>query len=262
MNESCAMMKLRRAEERHRLHLGEQSLWLSFFPSGTSDPLARGFGSLTTLNEGLLAPEGNMLAYSRRGAERITYVVKGTLLHNDRENYSRLMHAGDFERASVDHSDHVSYVNASARVQLHVLQFCLLGQDKRGPRRETEQKSFPTADRQSPFCLVGSGDGRRGSLRLDRDASIYSCMIGAGETVVHALAAGRIAWLQVLRGGVALGDTTLGSGDGAGITRASTLVMSAQVDTEILLFDLEGLRLSVDDRDEEEPPRAMAQAVA
>jgi len=186
--------------------------------------------------------------------------VKGTLMHNDRANFSRLMHTGDFERASVDHSDHVSYVNASTQAQLHVLQFCLLGQDKRGPRREAEQRSFPTAERQSPLCLVGSGDGRRGSLRLDRDASIYSCMIGAGETVVHALAPGRIAWLQVLRGGVALGDTALGSGDGAGITRASTLVMSAQIDSEILLFDLEGaaLRLSVDDKDERESLCAVA----
>ena len=85
-------------------------------------------------------------------------------------------------------------------------------------------------------------------------------MIGAGETVVHALAPGRIAWLQVLRGGVALGDTALGSGDGAGITRASTLVMSAQIDSEILLFDLEGaaLRLSVDDKDERESLCAVA----
>lgn len=254
------MMKLRRAEERHRLHLGEQSLWLSFFPSGTSDPLARGFGSLATLNEGLLPPEGNMFAYSRRGAERITYVVKGTLQHNDRLNYSRLMHTGDFERANVDHSDHVSYVNASTNTQLHVLQFCLLGADRRGQHRETEQKSFPTAERESPLCLIGSGDGRHGSLRLDRDASIYSCLIRAGQTVVHPLAPGRIAWLQVLRGGVALGDTTLGSGDGAGITRASTLLMSAQMDTEILLFDLEGaaLRSSVDDRDERQSFAAVA----
>ena len=53
----------------------------------------------------------------------------------------------------------------------------------------------------------------------------------------HALVGPR-AWLQVARGRLRLGDVELASGDGAGITRASTVILEAREPTEVVLFDL------------------------
>lgn len=235
------MIKVRRARERHRLHSGGQNLWLTFFPELRSEPLAHGFGALSALNEGVLPPEGTMLTYSRRGSEIITYVVDGTLSHKDGNGRrSHVLHAGDFQRSSVNHSDHVSYSNASGRDELHVVQLSLLAQVPRHGPRPPEQKSFPVADRVGGLRLVGSADGRLGSLQLDQDARVYSGVFAAGEELDYKLDEGRIVWLQVVRGEVELDATSLAAGDGAGVSAAGELRLSARSAVEFVLLDLAG----------------------
>ena len=236
------MIKLRRAGQRHRLHSGGQTLWLTFYPVphtevAHEDPLANGFGALTTLNEGRLEPEGNLLTYSRRGTEMVSYVVEGTMSHRDGSGSARLIQAGDFQCSAVPHGDRVSYTNASGRDSLHVLQLSLSNQQSRRSRIP-QQKSFPIRDRSAAICLVGSEDGRQGTLILDQDVLLYSCVLHAGQRVVHSLAEDRIVWLQVVRGEVSLGDTSLAPGDGAGICLTRAVSLSALSDAEVVLLDL------------------------
>jgi len=232
-----AMIKLRRAGQRHRLHSGGQTLWLTFYPAADEDPLANGFGALTTLNEGRLEPESNLLPYSRRGTEMVSYVIEGTMSHRDGSGSASLIRAGDFQCSSVPHSDHVSYTNASGRDPLHVLQLSLSNQQSRRSRIP-QQKSFPTRERTGAICLVGSEDGRQGSLILDQDVLLYSCLLHAGQRVVHSLAEDRIVWIHVVRGEVSLGDTSLAPGDGAGICLTRAVSLSALSDAEVVLLDL------------------------
>ena len=237
------VIKVRRARERYRLHSGGQNLWLTFFPELRSEPLAHGFGALAALNEGVLPPEGTMLTYSRRGSEIITYVVDGTLSHKDGSGRgAQLLQAGDFQRSSVSHSDHVSYSNASGRDELHVVQLSLLAEVPRQRKRPPEQKSFPVAQRVGGLRLVGSGNGRQGSLSLDQDVRVYSGVFAAGQQVDYGLDEGRIAWLQVVRGELALGDTSLVAGDGAGVSGAGKLIVSARSAVELILLDLAGVQ--------------------
>jgi redox-sensitive bicupin YhaK (pirin superfamily) len=235
------VIKVRRARERHRLHSGGQNLWLTFFPELRSEPLAHGFGALAALNEGVLPPEGTMLTYCRRGSEIITYVIDGTLSHKDGSGRrSHLLQAGDFQRSSVNHSDRVSYSNASGRDELHVVQLSLLAEVPRQGQRPPEQRSFPVADRVGGLRLVGSADGRLGSLQLDQNARVYSGVFAAGDELDYRLDEGRIAWLQVVRGDVELDKTSLAAGDGAGVTSAGELRLSASSAAEVVLLDLAG----------------------
>jgi redox-sensitive bicupin YhaK (pirin superfamily) len=53
------------------------------------------------------------------------------------------------------------------------------------------------------------------------------------------LAAGRKAWVQVLRGAAALHGHDLAAGDGAAVAEESDLSIASKVDkTELLVFDL------------------------
>ena len=64
-------------------------------------------------------------------------------------------------------------------------------------------------------------------------------LLDDGETVNHSLEPGRKAWLQVVRGEVAVNGEALWAGDGASVERESTLAVTARADgSEILLFDL------------------------
>jgi redox-sensitive bicupin YhaK (pirin superfamily) len=60
-----------------------------------------------------------------------------------------------------------------------------------------------------------------------------------GEEVAHELAENRHAWIQIVKGSVALKGEILEAGDGAAISEENVLkIKSLADDTEFLLFDL------------------------
>ena len=62
---------------------------------------------------------------------------------------------------------------------------------------------------------------------------------GSGDRVTHTLAPGRHAWIQVVRGHVAVNAEGLSEGDGAAISDERVVTVSGVGDGgEILLFDL------------------------
>ena len=86
--------------------------------------------------------------------------------------------------------------------------------------------------------LVGSRDGRDGSVTIHRDVDLYATVLAAGETVTHLLAAGRIGWVQVARGTATLNGEQLRPGDGVAIEKSGQLTLAGTDDTEVLLFDM------------------------
>ena len=54
----------------------------------------------------------------------------------------------------------------------------------------------------------------------------------------HSLAEGRGAWVQVIDGAIEVNGNALKSGDGAQIETVADLTVTAQENTEFLLFDL------------------------
>ena len=62
--------------------------------------------------------------------------------------------------------------------------------------------------------------------------------IDSGDTVEHAISPGRHAWVQVVRGRVAVNGHELGAGDGAALSDEPLVGLAAREPTELLLFDL------------------------
>ena len=102
-----------------------------------------------------------------------------------------------------------------------------------------EQKTFTAGDKRGRLRLVASRNGRDGSVTIHQDAEIFSALLDTGKSVSHALSTGRKAWVQVVRGAVAVNGETLRGGDGAQVNQVATIDVSAlSNDSEILLFDL------------------------
>jgi redox-sensitive bicupin YhaK (pirin superfamily) len=99
-------------------------------------------------------------------------------------------------------------------------------------------KRFSAAERQGILRVVASPDGRKGSLRIRQDASIYSAMLDPGQHLIHELSPGRRAWLHVVRGEVTLDDEVLVAGDGVGYRAERAVSFTARTEGEILLLDL------------------------
>ena len=86
--------------------------------------------------------------------------------------------------------------------------------------------------------IVAARESVDGSLKIHQDARIFLSKIDAGQQVVHEVAAGRHAWLQVLRGSVSLNGNDLQTSDGAAVSEENLLTINATDDAEIMLFDL------------------------
>ncbi len=121
---------------------------------------------------------------------------------------------------------------------MHFLQIWILPEQK-GIKPGYEQKTFSEEEKRGTLRLVGSRDGRDGSITIHQDVNLYASTLHDGETVNHPLAEGRVAWLQVVRGAVQLNDQPLTPGDGAAIAQEAQITLQgAAKDTEVLLFDL------------------------
>jgi quercetin 2,3-dioxygenase len=75
-------------------------------------------------------------------------------------------------------------------------------------------------------------------VTIHQDVDLYGSRLEPGERVKHALADGRHAWLQMVRGRIELNGTPLAAGDGAAVSGESALEMVAQESAHLLLFDL------------------------
>ena len=101
-----------------------------------------------------------------------------------------------------------------------------------------EQRAFADADKRGALRLVASPDGRDGSISMHQDADLYATVLEDGEGVSHDLAAGRGAWIQVVRGAVAVGGHELRVGDGTAVIDEPRIEIAARGRAEVLLFDL------------------------
>jgi len=231
------MITLRRANERHHDRSRKQEVWLTFDPRDRTDPLADGFGALENLAEERLSPGAILPRRSQRDAEIVTYVRQSALTYDDSSGRSRVIQAGEFQRTTAGRGSDHSETNASQTDWAQVFQICLRPAQA-GLQPGLEQKRFSAAQRRGGLCVVASPDARRGSLRLDQDALLYSAMLGPGKHVVHELHEGRRAWLHIVEGEISLVDLLLSSGDGAGLTAERAASLTAREETELLLVDL------------------------
>jgi redox-sensitive bicupin YhaK (pirin superfamily) len=190
---------------------------------------------------------------SAEPVELISYVHEGRLAHEDSFGRSGLIHGGEFQRMSVGQGARRIETNTSRADWSHVFQIELRATEQ-GVAPPDEQKRFSTAERRGSLCVVGSPDGRKGSLRLQLDAVLYSAILDPGQHVVHELSPGRSAWLHVVTGEASLGDDILSAGDGVGFTADRAVSLTAREVTEILLLNLQCPEAEASDREISDVP--------
>ncbi|HEX7786842.1 MAG TPA: pirin family protein, partial [Methylomirabilota bacterium] len=144
---------------------------------------------------------------------------------------------GEVQRMSAGTGITHSEFNARPDEPVHFLQIWLLP-ERSGLAPGYEQKAIPEKEERGVLRLVASRDGRDGTVTIHQDVDLYASRLGPGERVKHALAPGRHAWLQMVRGRTELNGTALEAGDGAAVSGESALDMVALEASHFLLFDL------------------------
>jgi hypothetical protein len=231
------VITLRKANERGHARHGWLESFHTFSFAGYYDPKHMGFGDLRVINDDVVQPKRGFAPHSHEDMEIVTYVLEGALEHEDSLGTGSVIRPGDVQRMSAGTGVTHSEFNHSASELVHLLQIWILP-EREGLPPSYEQKHFPAEARRGRLCLVASRDARDGALRIHQDVDLYATLLAAGQSVAHALARGRRAWLQLARGELELNGVKLTAGDGAAVTDEATLRLGAATDAEALLFDL------------------------
>jgi redox-sensitive bicupin YhaK (pirin superfamily) len=232
------MITVRHAKERGVANFGWLDSRHTFSFGEYHDPAQMGFGPLRVINEDRVSPGQGFGTHGHRDMEIISYVLEGALEHKDSIGTGSVIRPGDVQVMSAGTGIRHSEFNHSKTDPVHFLQIWVIP-DRQGITPRYEQKTFPDAEKRGRLRLVGSSDGRDGSVVIHQDVELHASLLTAGEKVTHALAAGRRGWVQIIRGAVALHGRDLVAGDGAAVANEPDLSITAKVDnTELLVFDL------------------------
>jgi quercetin 2,3-dioxygenase len=233
------MITIRNADERGVTKLDWLDSCHTFSFGDYYDPGHMGFGHLRVINEDRVQPGRGFPAHSHRDMEIITYVLEGALEHKDNLGNGSVIRPGDVQRMSAGRGITHSEFNPMKTGLVHFLQIWILPEEP-GIAPGYEQQAIDLSAARGKFHPIASKQGGPGRVTLHQDAGISVAILESGESMVHSLANGRRAWLQLVRGAITVNRDALKAGDGAAITIESELKIEADARAEILLFDLAG----------------------
>jgi redox-sensitive bicupin YhaK (pirin superfamily) len=228
---------LRRAEERGHADFGWLDSRHTFSFGEYFDPRHMGFGPLRVINDDRVAAGAGFPTHPHRDMEIISYVLEGALEHKDTLGTTSVIRPGDVQRMTAGTGVRHSEYNASDTDPVHFLQIWIIP-EQGGLKPGYEQKRFSDAEKRDRLRLVASRDGRDGSITIHRDVDLYATLLSAGQSVTHEIAAGRGAWVHAAQGALTLNGEALRTGDGVSVLGPATLTLSAEAESEALLFDM------------------------
>jgi redox-sensitive bicupin YhaK (pirin superfamily) len=231
------MITVRKAADRGQSKLDWLDSRHTFSFADYFDPAHVAFSKLRVINDDRVAPGRGFGTHGHRDMEIVSYVVEGAIEHKDSLGTGSIIRPGDVQRMTAGTGVRHSEFNPSATEPLHFLQIWILPRAE-GLTPSYEQKSFPIAERRGRWRLVASPDGREGSAPVHPDVLLYAGCYEKGERASLSLAKGRKAWVQVVRGGVAVNGTRLVEGDGAAVVDEPSLEFADGAAAELLAFDL------------------------
>ncbi|MCG2576404.1 pirin family protein [Dechloromonas sp. XY25] len=201
------------------------------------DPAEMGWGALRVINEDRVAPGTGFGRHGHRDMEIVTYILSGALEHQDSLGNGGVIRRGEVQRMTAGKGILHSEFNPSADEEVHLLQIWI-EPAVHGTPASYEQQALPVDAMRGRWRLVASPDGADGSATIGQDARLSATVLSPGEALGYALAAGRLGYVHVVRGHLALNGIALAAGDGAKIGEETELHFAADDEAEILLFDL------------------------
>jgi redox-sensitive bicupin YhaK (pirin superfamily) len=236
-HEKSAMTELRPAAERGYADHGWLKSYHSFSFADYQDRRHMGFGPLRVINEDRVAPGSGFGTHGHRDMEIISYVLEGALAHQDSMGNGSTIVPGDVQRMSAGRGVMHSEFNHDQAGTTHFLQIWIEPR-VRGIAPSYEQKRFEAAEKRGRLRLITSPDGAEGSVTIHQDARVYAALLDGAERALHALAAGRLAYVHGARGKVDVNGRALGAGDALKMSGIADLVLDNGENAEVLLFDL------------------------
>ena len=231
------MIELRKGDQRGYADHGWLKSFHSFSFADYYDTKHMGFGPLRVINEDRVAAGMGFGKHGHRDMEIISYVLDGALAHEDSMGNGSAIKPGDVQRMSAGTGVTHSEFNHSKTGATHFLQIWIMP-NVAGIEPSYEEKHFDAASKRGQLRLIGSPNGREGSVVIHQDAYLYAGLFNGAEQAEISIANGRLGYVHVAQGSVMANGQLLVAGDAAKLTDVSHVRIENGDNAEVLVFDL------------------------
>ena len=231
------MLRVRQSKERGYADHGWLKSFHSFSFAGYYDPKYMGWGNLRVINEDWIAAGKGFGTHDHRDMEIVTYVLQGSLAHQDSMGNVKAIPPGDVQRMSAGTGVQHSEFNHAPNDTTHLLQIWI-EPNVLGVEPSYEQRTFSDPDKRGVLRLVASNDGAQGSVTIYADAALYAGLFDGSEAAVLALEPTRKAYVHLVHGQLSVNGRPIKAGDAVLLEGESDIRLSAGKDAEVLVFDL------------------------
>ena len=231
------MLDIIRSESRGGADHGWLKAKHTFSFADYLDPARVRFGTLRVINEDRIAPGQGFGTHPHRDMEIVTYVISGAIEHKDSMGNGTVIPAGDVQRMTAGTGVLHSEFNHSQDEELHLLQIWIFPEEK-NLEPGYEQTPFSREAKLNRLCLIGSRDGREGSVTIHQDVDLYASVLEDGKQVTLDGVADRRVFIQVVFGDLRVNGELVSAGDGVQIRQEDSVKVAALSESEFLLFNL------------------------
>jgi len=200
------------------------------------DPSRMGFGPLRVWNDDEIRAGTGFDPHPHRDMEIITYVRQGAISHRDNLGNEGRTEAGDVQVMSagtgIVHAEYNLEDTETRLFQIWVLP------DRTGLPPRWAAARFPKADRAGQLVPLASGEAGVEALPIHQDATLYGATLLTGDDLSHPLRPDRLAYVVVAEGALTVNGAAMQARDGALLRDETEIALTADADSELLLFDL------------------------
>ncbi|MFT5207109.1 MAG: redox-sensitive bicupin YhaK (pirin superfamily) [Candidatus Omnitrophota bacterium] len=193
------------------------------------------YRSMRVLNEDRIAGGQGFPMHPHKDMEIVTYILSGSLKHEDNMGNSAIIRPGDAQRMSAGTGVVHSEFNPSQE-ETHLFQIWFLP-DKKGLPPGYEQKQIPEESKLNQLCLIASPTPDQYAVKIHQDAKIYACVLETNKNVRFDTSNERHLWIQLASGSLEIDGHKINAGDGLSISAAQSIKIKATTNSEFLLFD-------------------------
>lgn len=244
-------VKIRRSHTRSHDRGGWLDSRHSFSFGNYQDPMNTHFGRLLVSNDDRIAPGSGFDTHGHRDMEIVTWVLSGSLVHQDSAGHSGIIYPGLAQRVSAGsgilHSERNdgwrdgSVVHETPADPVHLVQMWVVP-DSTGAEPGYEQLEIDPGALQNQLVVVAGGlptYADRAAIRIrNRSSALLASRLAPGRSV--ELPDAPYVHLYVPVGSVALeGEGVLETGDAARMTASGgRRVTAGQHGAEILVWEM------------------------
>ncbi|WTW97556.1 pirin family protein [Streptomycetaceae bacterium NBC_01309] len=233
---------VRRAADRFHTEAGWLDSHHSFSFSRHYDPANTHFGLLLVSNDDIVAPGTGFDTHPHRDMEIVTWVLSGSLVHQDSEGHNGVIHPGLAQRMSAGrgilHSEKNDVRGSAAPEPVRFVQMWVLP-DEAGITPGYEQRDVSALLTPGALVPVASGNPAHDSaIRIhQKDATLHAARLAPGDSLT--LPTAPYLHLFLAQGSATLeGAGPLTEGDAVRLTAPAAPRLTATTPTELLLWEM------------------------